>query len=395
MRIVFVDTTLQGPLIGGAQTFLPLLIKGLTVNGHEVHLIASATPDKRVATAIETCGAILHTKLWKKNLLVEDAAIVLSNWINAIQPDVYVVSVSPDIGWVVLPYLDPAIATLTIGHTDSETFYAPVRHYKSFLTKAIAVSDQVSEQYISSCGLLPEQVQWIPYGVNVSTALPKENDQAILKLVYVGRLEEEQKRISDIAAVIKLLSAKKLSYHFTIIGDGPEMAKLTQLLAPEIENNNVKFCGWLSNDKVVEVLKQSDVFVLTSAYEGFCIALVEAMANGCCPVVTNIRSGNKQLITDGENGFLLEIGNVDAFATHLSSLQQDRMQLENMRLKAWQKAKEYNVPNMVTAYTECFKDAVVLASKHMREIKMQFPIMASCKSSYPQWMRRLKKIINV
>ena len=165
MKIVIVDTTLHGPLIGGAQTFLPLLIKGLKEKGHDIHLVTKGNPDKRIEKEIVESGAILHTGIWEKHALVEDATPVFTKWINNLHPDIYLISVSADIAWTVLPYLNSEIATLSIGHTDAETFYAPVRHYHSFLTKAVAVSEQVSEQYVSVCGLLPQNIDWIPYGV--------------------------------------------------------------------------------------------------------------------------------------------------------------------------------------------------------------------------------------
>lgn len=390
MRIVIVDTTLQGPLIGGAQTFLPLLIKGLKESFHKVHLVISGEPDKKIATAIVNSGAIVHTDIWDKKLLVEDAASLFATWINNLQPDIYLVSVSPDIGWVALPYLNPTIATLTIGHTDSETFYAPARHYKSFLTKAIAVSDQVSEEYIASCQLLPAQVQWIPYGVKVNSCPPVAIVDDVLKMIYVGRIDEHQKQVSVLAAVVKKMTQEAASFQLTIVGDGPEMPTLRDTLSEEITSGKVKLMGWLSSAEVAASFKKSDVFVLTSAYEGFCIALVEAMANGCCPVVTDIRSGNKQLIENGENGFLIEVGNVNGFVQTLKSLQQNRSLLLAMRNAAWQKGKQYSISRMVNEYIGAFEEAKDMAKANPRNANPQFPVMQSCRSIYPYWIRRIK-----
>ena len=124
-----------------------------------------------------------------------------------------------------------------------------------------------------------------------------------------------------------------------IIGDGPSMAKLNQELAEEIRTGNVSLTGWLKSAELLINLQTSEVSLLVSDSEGFCIALVEAMANGCCPVVTDIRSGNKQLVRDGENGFVVPVGDVEAFVEKIAYLANDRAKLLEFRQKAWETGK--------------------------------------------------------
>jgi len=298
LKVVIVDTTIDEDLIGGAHFFLPNLIKELVEKGYEIHLVTKELPNEKVRKSILKSGVILHIDLWNKNSLVEKAAPFFANWVNKIKPDVYLISASADIGWVALPFLDPQIATLTIGHTDSETFYLPARHYHSFLSRAIGVSNEVCDQYISGCNLTDEKVDWIPYGVEASSFLTAINNKGVLEIVYVGRIDEKQKRISNIIEIGKELSVQKINYQLKIIGDGPEMSKLKAGLADEINDKKVHLYGWLNSNEVNKLLWESEIFILTSAYKGYCIALIEAMANGCCPVVTDIESGNKQLVTD-------------------------------------------------------------------------------------------------
>src|SRR6188768_1551852 len=107
MKIAVIDTTIDGELIGGAHTFLPKLLKGLIERGNEVHLITKGAPNEKVRLQIEESNAILHTDLWQSDGFVEDTAPVLAKWLNALNPDVYLISASGDIGWVVLPLLNP------------------------------------------------------------------------------------------------------------------------------------------------------------------------------------------------------------------------------------------------------------------------------------------------
>lgn len=390
MKIVLLDTTLDGNLIGGAHTFLVKILHSLSSSGHETHFVSKGEPSAKTAKGIDKSGAKMHLDLWGRNLLVDDATPILATWVNEQNPDVYVVSASPDIGWTVLPHLDPQIATLTIGHNDSETFYMPARHYSKFLTRAIGVSDEICRQYVSECGMPEERVEWIPYGVETSDAAPQGGEGGSLNLVYVGRLDEQQKRISDIVKIARSLSEKGIDFKFSIVGDGDEMQKVRAELGSEIASGKVILHGWVDENEVLAILRRSDVFLLTSNYEGFCIALIEAMGNGCCPVVTDIRSGNKQLVKDGENGFVVPVGDIDAFVDRISLLASGRETLLRMRQAAWETGKQYGVDRMVENYVACFERSVEDARANPRKPDPSFPLMESCRSKYPLWLRRLK-----
>ena len=393
MRVVFLDTTMDGSLVGGAQTFLHKILKGLNNRDVEVHFVTKGTLVSKTAINIEKSGAIFHNKLWPASSLVEEAALVFANWLNKLKPDVYIVSVSPDIGWVVLPYLSPDIATIAIGHNDSNTFYEPAKHYAPFLTKAIGVSTEICHNYINKSGIKKENVAWIPYGVESSPTEPHALYPAganSLSLVYVGRLEDEQKRASDLIKIIKLLVKEKVDFNFKVIGDGPLFGKLKEELSAEISQGIVQLTGWLNSDELMQHLRNSDVFVLTSKYEGFCISLIEAMANGCCPLVTDIESGNKELVTNEKNGFVVPVGDIEGFAEKIKFLTVNPAKLFELRQNAWNSGREYSVERMVDSYYDCFEEAKIEAGKYPRRNDPEFPLMESCRSKYPKWLRRAK-----
>lgn len=389
MRMVIVDTTLDGDLIGGGHLYLPKLIKGLVNHGHEVHLVYKGVPNQKIGRYLATSGAIMHNSIWNPNNYVEKTATRLAAWVNELKPDIYFISASTDIGWVALPFLEPGIATIAVGHTDSETFYLPAKHYHNFLTGLIGVSPQVREQYALNCEIPAERVFWIPYGVESAKEVPAINSNRI-ELVYVGRLEEEQKRISDIGKIIRELSSRNIDFHFRIVGDGPEMNSLKHSISTELKDGRVELMGWLEGNNVLEVMRSSHIFLLTSAYEGFCIALTEAMANGCCPIVTRIRSGNQELINNRENGFLVDIGDIKGFADLVEELATQRDQLENMRKAAWETGKNYNSAAMVNKYISCFTEIAGIAIKDRRQTSPGFPLMTTCRSKYPYWIRDIK-----
>jgi len=392
MKILFVDTTNDDIRVGGGHMYLPGLMGGLVRAGHDVHLAVKAQPNKIVRNQIYESGAIVSERPWKIAGLVEDTSGLFAEWVNRLSPDVYLISGSYDIGWTALPYIVPNIATMMIAHNDSNTFYLPVKHYSEFLTRVVGVSEAICRNFIIESEMNDDSVEWIPYGVETSSTVPHDNKLKRVgpSLIYVGRLDEHQKRISDLIRVIRLLSERGIDFRFDIVGDGEEMPKVKDLLSEQIERGNVVLHGWLGSAEVIDLLRKSDVFTLVSAYEGFCIALVEAMANGCCPVVTDIRSGNKQLVTDGENGFVVPVGDVEAFVEKIVYLAETPEKLLEFRQKAWRTGKQYSVERMVEAYEKCFERAVHDARVTPRRPQPDFPLMESCRSKYPLWLRRIK-----
>ena len=390
MRIVLVDTTISGELIGGAQTFLVGLMRELGDLGHEVHLLADGVPNERAGASIHDSGATVHTDVADGSRLVEDTTPVVAKWVNGLRPDVFVGSVSPDIGWAVLPMLDPNIATLTIGHNDEETFYTPVRHYRRFLTGAIGVSKEICRKFREDCGMPAKHVMWIPYGVEVLGQEPTGLTDGPMRLLYVGRLDEQQKRISDVVKIAKRLGESDLRFTLDIFGDGDERSLVERELAGMIADGRVRMHGWVTSDEVIGAMREAEIFLLSSAYEGFCISLTEAMANGCCPVVTDIDSGNKQLVEDGVNGFVVPVGYVEGFVDRIGVLAGDRDRLLAMRQAAWYTGKQYGVERMVQNYEDCFRSSIEETRRNPRTPDPSFPLMESCRSKYPLWLRRIK-----
>jgi hypothetical protein len=161
MKIAVIDTISDGAQGGAARAFLPLLLEGLGAKGHDVHLITEGAGNGE--DGIEASPVTRHANLWNENGLVEETAPVLAGFLNELNPDVYLIWASEDIGWVALPLLDPQIATLGVGHADSEAFYSPARHYRAFLNRAVGVSPEISVGFVLSSVIEKEKVEWISY----------------------------------------------------------------------------------------------------------------------------------------------------------------------------------------------------------------------------------------
>jgi glycosyltransferase involved in cell wall biosynthesis len=399
MHVVIVDTTLTTPPTGGGQTFLVDLARSLKDRGYRISVVTQPGPEKRILDALRQFGVELHLNLWSSYHLPEEKASRLSAWVNANSVQVYIVSISPDAGWVALPLLDPSIATLSIAHNDVSAFYAPLQHYGPFVDCAVGVSESLRQKIIDLCDIPAKRARYIPYGVELLSssqierlAQTSSGPDQLLRIGYVGRLVQAQKRVMEFVPLAAQLVKCGLRFELHLIGDGSERSELEAACKRAGLESKVRFWGWLSSDQVREQLLRLDVFVLLSDYEGLPVALLEAMGHGLVPIVTRIESGNTQLVRHGENGFVIPVGEIQSCVEALQTLANDRGLLSQLKRAAWKSVRDYSVQHSTDSYVECF-DELAQASKtkvRPRNLPEPFPIMASCRSRYPTWVRRVK-----
>ena len=397
MHVLIVDTTFTTPPTGGAHRFLVDLSAALVSRDARVSIVAQPGPDQAIGRALIESGAEVTMNLWQRRNLPEEKASRLANWVNEEGPDAYVVSASPDVGWLALPLLDSAIATFAIAHNDVGAFYEPLKHYHPFVDCAIGVSETIYQKIIRDCGVPVERARHIPYGVQ-PVALEQLGErrselERLLAIGYVGRIVREQKRVMDFVPLVRELTHRHVSFKLEIIGDGPDRSELERQLEAAGISEHVEFTGWLSPEQVRAKLRMLDVFLLLSDYEGLPVALLEAMAHGVVPVVTRIESGNTQLVRDGENGFVLPVGDTASFAARLESLASDREALAAFGHAAWETSKPYSIEKMAANYSAAFTEVVerVSARREREGVGANYPVMNSCRSKYPFWLRRIKQ----
>jgi L-malate glycosyltransferase len=161
------------------------------------------------------------------------------------------------------------------------------------------------------------------------------SDAKPLRVVYAGRGTAE-KRIHLIAEIAHQLAHTEIE--FTLIGDLKESV-------PESLRKYFRFTGEIQNEKTLaQEMSQHHVLLMTSAREGFPMVIMEAMAHRAITISTAV-GDIPNVLTEGENGFLLDAQN-EADIIHkavevLSSLDEDRYQLETMRNNAQKFAEEH------------------------------------------------------
>ena len=115
-------------------------------------------------------------------------------------------------------------------------------------------------------------------------------------------------------------------WKLVIFGEGPEREALELIVERLKVKDKVSLPG--RSENIIDELKKSKVFCLSSIYEGMSNALVEAICVGL-PIVTTKVSGTEELIKDGENGFIVNVGDKEAMAKALVKIIEDE-NLQNL-----------------------------------------------------------------
>lgn len=170
----------------------------------------------------------------------------------------------------------------------------------------------------------------------------KKMDQNITRnkrwICSAGRLHKDKDFITLIEAmntVLQFIPDAQLN----IYGDGPMRADLENVVLKLGINKNVHFCGFIN--ELTDEMQKNSIFAFSSRSEGMPNALIEAMSLGLACVSTNCEFGPSELIENGVNGFLVQVGDSKKMAERLIQLLED----DNLRDRIGSKAKEIIVTN--------------------------------------------------
>ena len=126
---------------------------------------------------------------------------------------------------------------------------------------------------------------------------------------------------------------------FLIAGDGPERERLGEEAGRLGVAASVEFLGKIPHEDMPSLLEKTDVYVSTSLSDGTSVSLLEAMASGAFPVITDI-AANKEWITDGTNGFLVPVDDETSLAHKIIQSLCNEGLTEEARQKNWKMVRE-------------------------------------------------------
>ena len=226
----------------------------------------------------------------------------------------------------------------------------------AYSDKIIAVSEAVKSFYVKNANISADKFEVIYNGVDLDfwqknmpsqkAILEKKAKLGLLQgnkvIAAIGRLHPQKGHEYLLRAAKKIIS-RMGNLKFLIVGDGPMKESLESLSERLGIKENVVFTG--KRDDVKDMLCISDFSVVSSIREGFSNVVLESMA--CSkPVVATDVGGNKEIIIDGENGFIVPSRNEDALADKIQALAGNEELTIRMGLAAKEAVKNFSLSQM-------------------------------------------------
>jgi glycosyltransferase involved in cell wall biosynthesis len=211
--------------------------------------------------------------------------------------------------------------------------------------KVIAVSNEVKET-LHSNHIPLENIETIYNGVEIIET-HHSNKAPGRRIVFLGRYIEE-KGLPYLLDAIKEISNSDLNNKLIIdfYGDGPLKTYVTKTI-DKLNTNQVRNCGFLNPDCVIDTLQNYDLLIMPSIQEGFPYTLVEAFSAGI-PVIASRVGGIPEALKDGFNGFLTTPKSSTDLRNALEKfICLDDTTVIEMKKNAIKTSKDFNVVDMV------------------------------------------------
>ena len=195
----------------------------------------------------------------------------------------------------------------------------------------------VAKKYIVELGIDSNKIRALLLGVDTAQFNPSHRDEKIRRsldmensqpIVISTRTLAPIYDVETMVKAIPLVLAEMSQVRFVIAGTGEQQDYLTELAHALGVSNSTKFIGWVLRSELPKYLSSADIYVSSSLSDGTSNSLLEAMACGLAPIVTDIPA-NQPWVNDGKNGFLFPTTDYKTLASKIIYLLHNEETREN------------------------------------------------------------------
>lgn len=205
-------------------------------------------------------------------------------------------------------------------HSDDAYYYKLYDQYKDYTAAMVSVSERIQKKLANlQNGFV------IPCGIPLDKFYFENSKKK--KIAWVGRLEEFQKRVSDIIPIATRILQNYPDWKFYIVGNGAEYEKLKMQIKDINLEDSIYLVGWKESEYIRQLLSESRILLQTSNFEGMSVAMMEALGSGCQILSTKV-SGVEDLEVQVASKGIVEtypIGDIEKAFEGFQSL----IQIEN------------------------------------------------------------------
>jgi len=169
-----------------------------------------------------------------------------------------------------------------------------------------------------------------------------------LKLINVGRLVDQKDQITILKAV-KLAQKKRKNIQLILVGKGEKKRELNNFILRNKLQKHIKLIGYQKNPFCY--IRSSDLFILSSKYEGLPNALIESIFLKKSVISSDCPTGPKEILDNGNYGSLFKVGDYKSLAKLIINFKKDKKKIKN----AFLSCSRYNYQNNCKEYLNTIK----------------------------------------
>ena len=229
-----------------------------------------------------------------------------------------------------------------------------------YCSKIICVSEQDRKLALKYKIAVEEKIITVHNGVAIDKAengkRKAQGNNLKCQIVFVGRLVVPKDPLLLVRAFGELAEEVKSKAEILIVGEGEKRKELESFIEENKLKENVKLLGGLPREKVFQVLSESDIFVLTSNWEGFPRTILEAMSCGLPVIASDVGGANE--VVDNSVGYLIKRADKEALKKALIQLIENPELREKMGRNGRERVeKEFSLDKMLERTAQVYRDA--------------------------------------
>lgn len=224
-------------------------------------------------------------------------------------------------------------------------------------TLFIVLSHSWKKFYMKNLGLKEEQIIILPNPVKFPTKITHRDNPQKVNLLFLGRIGDRKGAFDLIEAFSMMPVELKKNVVLTIAGDG-ESQRARDLIEKLNLSEYICILDWVNEQQRDELLCEASIFILPSYNEGLPMALLEAMSWGLAPITTSV-GGIPELITSGENGLLIEPGNIPNLSMAMQSLILDPQLKQRLGKNARESVRPLDIKNYFVNLYHAYRSVLI------------------------------------
>ena len=344
---------------GGAEKMAIDLVNSLNRDKFEIYLVSLYDKMDNVYDSLIDSDFVNLIYMNKKRGFDVKTYLGLYKILKKINPIVVHTHLHAAIYTMPWKIVNPSVRWIHTIHNEASkempTLYLAIMKlmYKRGIAIPIAIStlikNSIKDYYRIADGRIPLIYNCIDtqyFKPNYHHDVVSENN--VTKLCCVARFSYQKNHLLLLEAFSIALKQNN-SLELTLVGDGELRTEVEKKIESLSISDKVKLVGNTNN--VLKYLQESDIFILSSRYEGLPLSVLEAMATGLGIIAPKV-GGIPDVVNNGEEGILAKPNDAHSLSSAIITLASDHQLLSKMKEKAYKKSKDFDVNIMSKLYEE-------------------------------------------